>query len=91
MLGTPLFEVFVAFLREGIGATPLNRRIEGSLSCLAWPARCKMVATRVIHLVACMLPRLCTGRPTSLITGIVELSLQCVQNGNIHHLSLVNY
>ena len=32
-------------------------------------------------------------RQTNLLdnSGIVELSLQCVQNGNIHHLHLVNY
>ena len=32
-------------------------------------------------------------RQTNLLdnSGIVELSLQCVQNGNIHHLCLVNY
>ena len=44
MLATLLFEVFVAFLREGIRATPLNRRVDGSLSCLAWPARCKWLS-----------------------------------------------
>ena len=38
VLGTLLFEVFVAFHREGIRAMLMNRCVDGSLSCLAWPA-----------------------------------------------------
>ena len=43
LVGTLLFEVFVAFHREGIRAMLMNRCVDGSLSCLAWPAWCKMV------------------------------------------------
>ena len=40
-----------------------------------------------------MLASLFVCRQTNLLdnSGIVELSLQCVQNGNTHHLRLVNY